>query len=273
MKRLLMRDFLPPGASCHFHRTRLQGGTVHTSHQHDFYEIFWIEQGQGWERLNGTLRPVRPGTVALVHSEDDHGLGGDGSGPCRLANLAFPIASWEEMRRRCFPDRDPFALDAQRRFDLGPEAIDEIAGFLDELEAGERGRAALDRFLLNVMRVIARSQRASPAPVWLRDAVGRLREPELLRRGTHALVSLCRRSPEHIAREARRCFGKTPTDLVNDARIAWAARRLAASEDPILDICLECGLSNLGHFYRLFRERHHTSPQKWRERQRRIVQG
>jgi AraC family cel operon transcriptional repressor len=273
-RHLRIGEFVRPPDACHFHRARVRPGLPPDPHTHDFTEVFWIEEGDGWEMLDRVPRAVRTGSLALVHPRDEHSFGADAGHALNLANLAFPVSAWEELRRRCFVGEDDlFAADAPRRFELSADDLAELMAFGDELDAGARTRAALERFLLNLAHLLAHRRRATPAPAWLSDAVSRLREPEQLQRGTHALVALCARSPEHVAREARRCYGKTPTDLVNDARIAWAARRLIASEQPIIDICLECGLSNLGHFYRLFRDRHHASPQRWRERQRRIVQG
>jgi AraC family cel operon transcriptional repressor len=271
---LRIGDFVPAGHSCHFHRTLVRRGAAAQTHRHDFHEIFWVEDGEGWEVLDGTPRALERGSLALVHGRDEHTFGADPGRSFILANLAFAAPLWDELRVRCFADApDAFAFEAQRRLALKREDLAEQSAFAEELGAGERGRAALERFLLNLMHLLARQRPSDAAPAWLREAVTRLDDPRRLQGGTHALVELCARSAEHVAREARRCYGRTPTDLVNDARIAWAARRLAASDDAIIDICLECGLSNLGHFYRLFRARHHASPQRWRERQRRIVHG
>jgi AraC family cel operon transcriptional repressor len=82
-----------------------------------------------------------------------------------------------------------------------------------------------------------------------------------------ALARLAKRSPEHVAREFRRYLNWTPTDVINDARMSYAADRLAASDDKITTIALDCGLENLGHFYRLFQARYGCTPRAYRVRQ------
>src|SRR6185436_18502256 len=101
---------------------------------------------------------------------------------------------------------------------------------------GARGMAAIERFLLNLMHLLERvgGRPASMAPTWLSTVIARLGEPRCLLEGIPALVALCDRSAEHVAREARRCYGKTPTELVNEARMAHAASRLGDSDDSIL---------------------------------------
>ena len=67
--------------------------------------------------------------------------------------------------------------------------------------------------------------------------------------GDGGSVELAGRSPEHVARATRKWFGKTPTELINQTRMTFAARRLAKSNDGITEIAEECGLTNLSHFY------------------------
>lgn len=274
---LRIADFVAAPAACHFHRNLITPRSVLNGHRHDFLELFWIEEGSGWEEVDGRRHELRAGTLGLVAADDRHGFGSDSAAGFRLANLAFPVSTWQALRSRLFADRtDPFAPGAPRRFDLGPTAARELTALADEFDDGRRTLAALERFLLNLLRLLERlaPHRDHPAPDWLAHALARLAaEPRLLVDGPHALVALCGRSPEHVAREARRRTGRTPTDLVNDARIAWAARRLVESDDDPLALCLACGLSNLGHFYKLFRERLGDSPGRWRARQRRIVVG
>jgi AraC family cel operon transcriptional repressor len=275
--RLLhIASFLVAGKSCHFHRTFLRGFD-YGLHSHDFHEIFWIENGSGVEHRTGGLPAtlLEPGVVALVAAEDGHGFAASGSGGCRMANLAFPRPWWEALHHRTCPgEPDPFALGSVRRFAFGAAVVPELTQLSEELDRGARGPATAERALLNLMYLIRThaSGAANQAPAWLVELLRTLEQPAVLRGGTRALVQRSRRSPEHLAREVRRWYGRTPTDLINDARIAWAARLLAEGETTPLDACLACGLTNLGHFYQLFRQRMGDSPSRWASRQRRIVQ-
>jgi AraC family cel operon transcriptional repressor len=276
VQRLRIRNFLPAGEHCHFHRQDLRPKHDRHMHCHDFHELFWIESGSGWQLLKGERRALPQGLLVLVHADDEHGFGCDEGRSCMMANLAFPLGVWDLLHRRCFPNaRDAFAQPyANREFVLRPAELRELQGFAEEITEGARGLAAIERFLLNLMHLLSR-RRERPAwavPEWLEGAVERLQDPRQFHEGTSALVALCGRSAEHVAREVRRCYGKTPTDLVNEARMSYAARRLNEGDTPIIDICYECGFSNLGHFYRLFRELYRVPPNRYRQRHRHIVQ-
>ncbi|MEI6082685.1 MAG: helix-turn-helix transcriptional regulator [Verrucomicrobiota bacterium] len=79
------------------------------------------------------------------------------------------------------------------------------------------------------------------------------------------------RSAEHVARVTRDLLHETPSDLVNRVRLQYAARQLALSDAKIMDIALDCGLTNLSHFYRLFRHQFGSTPQAYRQQQRELA--
>jgi AraC family cel operon transcriptional repressor len=67
-----------------------------------------------------------------------------------------------------------------------------------------------------------------------------------------------------VNRTVRRCGGQTATDVVNGLRLERAALRLRMTTDGILDVALDCGFGNLGHFYRCFRGRFGMTPKAYR---------
>ncbi len=95
--------------------------------------------------------------------------------------------------------------------------------------------------------------------------------PEHFQLGTNGLAELAGKSPEHVARAARRYLNTTPTAIVNEARMTYAAERLTSSSDDILDLCADCGFENLSHFYALFRQRWGVPPKRYRQQQQGIV--
>ncbi len=217
---------------------------------------------------------LHPGVVALVAPEDEHAFDGTSRQDCMLSNVAFRCDFWAELHQRFHPAQpDPFARGAPRRFDLGGSAVPILQATIQEIESGDRRAGATARFLLNVMYLVrtAGTHAGRTVPRWLGKLVGALDDPALAREGTSGLVARSGRSAEHVARECRRWYGKTPTDLVNDARIAWASRRLASGDASPLEVSIDCGFANLGHFYRLFRARMGDSPSRWAGRQRAIL--
>jgi AraC family cel operon transcriptional repressor len=272
MRSLRIQQLLPPSDACHFAISDLR--TTGEMHTHDFHELFWVRGGQGIHSIGGQRRPLDPGMLVLIRADDAHFLVVPPNGSLRICNLAFPVSHWEQFRSRYLPDQDdPFARPLEERtLRLAGVAFAQLQQAADELSAGRRTVAAMDRFLLNLLHIL-RSDRSpdTALPDWLAGAIRGMSSPQRLRDGTPALVDLSGRSPEHVSRTVHKLLGKTPTDLVNDLRLTIAAQQLAQTSHPIAAIAEEVGLSNLSHFYRLFQAKHSQTPAQYRRSQQMVV--
>lgn len=281
VRRLHLPDFIHQGESCHFSRSEisvLQSVRDQGLHDHDFVEVFWVETGWGWHWVNDLKRKLDTGQLVLVCASDRHAIvGGDRQG-IRIANVAFFRKTWNYVHRRYFPSApDPFTLsEPEREFGSSGSFGLDVESLAGHFISHKRGIAQIEGFLLELGNAIL-TDRAAPSddemPDWLSRACRGIRAPEYLAGGTHAFALLAARSPDHVARETQRWLKKTPTEIVNDARMDYASVRLASSQEPIVNIAMECGLNNLAHFYLLFRNRFQTSPRQYRLRSRRIVGG
>jgi AraC family cel operon transcriptional repressor len=275
--RLRFRDFTSPAEHCHFQVRRITSTSGTGVHEHDFHEVFWIDDGEGWHLVNGERRRLVPGALTLVRAADRHGFSADPGRSFRLVNVAFPQKTWRYLvRRYAARGSDPMraALGA-REFALSAPHMTELGVMTRELASGARAPSAVDRFLLNLLYLLGAARAATAEgrepPAWLGDACRAIADPLQFPEGTGALVRLSGRSAEHVAREVRRWLGKTPTDVVNEARLAHAAARLTETDDAILQIAFDCGFENVSHFYRLFRTRYGATPGQYRSRRQRLV--
>ncbi|MDB6170376.1 MAG: AraC family transcriptional regulator, partial [Verrucomicrobia bacterium] len=189
---------------------------------------------------------------------------------------ALPSRSWLGIRRRYFGrEPDPYAkAPADRSWALEPHAQLALDRWAERLAQPGRPAVALDGFLMELPGLLQEPVRgAKPVPEWLARARREMAGPEQFAGGTLALARLAGRSPSHVARAAVRWYGQTPTEIVNAARMDYAARQLAETARPIVDLALDCGLNNLSHFYALFRKRFGASPRQYRLEAHPTVRG
>jgi len=271
-----LADFIRPGEAFHFAQTTLTAGNAARYHDHDYHEVFWVTHGRGEQLLNGQVHPLRAGELHLIRPRDRHRVTGSDEAPLRIANLAFPSRAWAEVRRRYFQrEADWFAgPNEQRARSLEPKAASALEHWAERLADPERPRVALDGFLMELPRLLRQPVAGVEAvPEWLALACREIVRPEHFSRGTPKLARLAGRSPSHVARAAVRWLGRTPTDIVNEARLDYSARQLAETNRPIMDIAFDCGLNNLSHFYALFRKRFGVSPRRYRLKALPTVRG
>lgn len=274
MQRLLWRKIVARDEAFHFAQAQMKGRCPCRVHTHDFPELFFVKRGQGLHLINGRRSPLVAGTLVLIRSADVHGFRASDAEGFTLVNVAFRRSTLDWLRRRYFPREkglfwSPGPMPVQAVLDAPGRA--RVAEWLESLADAPRRLLEIERFLLNLLPELSVQDTArsvSLLPDWLARAVEAVRQPEHFRQGTPGLARLAARSPEHITRLLRQHLGITATDLVNRARMEFAARRLANSDEKILDVALSCGCENLGHFYQLFQRQFGMTPRLYRLRHR-----
>lgn len=259
------QDIVAPGDAFHVARVWITPRTPTRQHNHDFAEVFWIDDGAGTQ----SGQPLQAGDILFIRPADTHEL--VSTGRMQLTNVAFPRDTYDWLRQR-YPS--PWTeRGAPAVHHLDPAQLHRLARAADELFNAPRTRLSSERFLLNLLHMLTRQPLPAlpvDAPDWFRHACLEIAKPEHFRHGAPAFAKLAGRSPEHVARVTRDLLRETPSDVVNRVRMQYAARQLAMSDAKIMDIALDCGLTNLSHFYRLFRRRFGVTPDAYRRRHRAV---
>jgi AraC-like DNA-binding protein len=149
-------------------------------------------------------------------------------------------------------------------------------GLRDLLELTERDPAALTRNVLDIVHELQQPEESSielnfgklrDFPPWFARFVRDLEDPGLLTRPIAFWHKRSGRSPAHLARTCRECFGCSPTELLNRARIRHVKARLRTREEKIASVALEAGFENLSYFYRVFGRLEGCAPGVWLKRE------
>jgi len=266
--RISLKNTVKPGQFCTYHRHRSVEGVSYSVHDHDYYELFWVEEGPGIHDINGEARTVEMGTLQLIRPEDQHTFRAISGHVFELTNVTLFPETWHALRDRYFPDGVSY-------FDLLPHAEREFPGMAGligdfraaaaDLHAGRRDKLSLERFLLDILSIL-RNFRSSQShiPAWMQTLAADLQNQANFVHGIARVVAEAHRSPEHVCREFRKYYGCTPTEAMNEARLTHAALLLRNTDLKIVDLCLELGLENLGYFYRIFGRKFGCTPSEFR---------
>ncbi|MDX2110356.1 MAG: helix-turn-helix domain-containing protein [Verrucomicrobiota bacterium] len=257
-----------------FHLVRVSWGRNHLprTHVHDFYEIFWIDSGVCLHCVNQNKVALQAGDIVFIRPSDAHQLLPNGSGGFSFTNLAFPQAFMQQFITRFpeemaafYPSENPLPVTKALR-----HYCDELALAVTTLAESPHTKFYLERFLLNLMNSLIVRQLNLPhpsIPEWLSDACFKVREPEIFCGGVAAFVQTTGRSAEHCARTTRHYFGKSPSELVTEARMEFAARALRLTTKSVLEIGMDCGYKNPARFFVCFKAYSGMTPLKYRQTQ------
>ena len=245
-------------------------------HDHlDFVEVCWINQGRGrHSHPGGSSEPLSAGDLILARPGNAHGLKAGGTDRLRLTQLIFPLETLESLRKRHAgpPGAWPWANPGEppRIHRIDPLQLAWFDRWAERLIDAPLPGTHLECFLLETICRLGESgaiytTRGDRRPPWLGRTCTRMHQPENLAAGLPRMQEISGRSYGHLCRTVRRHLGQTPVTFVNRLRVRHAARLLAMSYLSVREIARACGLRNMTHFYRLFRQEYQRSPHAYRE--------
>ncbi|WP_076986428.1 helix-turn-helix domain-containing protein [Actinosynnema sp. ALI-1.44] len=250
-------DFFGPDARASF------------AHRHTYHEIIHITGGTGAHVVDMTAYGLDPPNLAVVrsgqlhHWDDVTGL----EGTLVLFTEDFLIDHRD--------DRD-LLRDMGNRPWLTPRGEDHamLAGIIDELEYEFRsGCETTLRALLHVLIVrLARTAGTtrSSAPARSKDVANEF--AALTNRADLALWTVrdyARRigvTPQHLAAAVRAATGRSPAEVIREARVIEAKRLLARTSLSVRQVARRTGFADPAYFCRFFRRETSLSPGAFRRR-------
>ncbi|MEM9344212.1 MAG: AraC family transcriptional regulator [Pseudomonadota bacterium] len=263
-------NYLRPGDASHVARKHLTKRWPERAHNHDYCEVFLIESGQAEHWINGRQETLEPGRLNFIRPTDAHAFRADQKTGCGIINVMLHLETAEHVLTR-YPE-----TFRGRYFDAAgeiPEShllsgtrMERAIQLAQQLAASPLTLAHLDEFLLTLVnRVVTPiTSLNSDVPRWFAQACEDARRPDVFKRGATGFIEAAGRSHEHVCRTCRAVLGLTPSAFINRIRTEFAADRLARSGVPISQIAAECGIENVSHFYRVFRQHYGTTPRAYR---------
>jgi len=277
MRHLRWNQTVLPGEAYHIARCTIRGGRPREVHNHDFAEVFWVEKGEGVHEINGKRLPLKPGMLIAIRPKDRHGIRSGMEG-CTIVNVAFPAETLNFLRTRYYPGGKNFMwTGSSLPFQTSVSASQRrwLRDWAAHLGSAPRIRLEIERFLLELLHEVVPTgpleNVARSLPGWLAHALEKISEPQHFALGTPQLAKLAGRTPQHVNAVLKAARKVTATEVVNQARLDYAAAQLRMGNKKIIEICLDSGLQNPGHFHRLFREHFGTTPRLYRQRLQAVV--
>lgn len=257
--------------------SKLTSGGDDILHDHTFFEIFYILEGNIAHELNGTLTQLRAGDILFLRPKDQHIFLREKNNACRHRDVIIRVSFFKDVCNFISPDLyDNFINgNTQVKFSLSESKIHEleenfikIDGML-ALKKNLSGALSLARvycsYLLGML-LFGIDDAENDNPDWLNQLLSRLNNPAIISQSRESILSPFFYSREHICRVFKAKTGKTLTEYLNDRRMFIAADKLAYSKDSVLSVCMGLGYSSIAHFNNLFKQKYGCTPTAFRNK-------
>lgn len=276
---LYFKKTVPVGR--HFHVVRhtfKPRGSFYRHGHHDFCEVFWVESGMGRHHVNGRVQELQPGMVVMVRQSDVHAIATHKGEPLTVVNFSFPTTAIKGWQRRYFLDKPVFFWSRKQlpyTQTLDAAALQRLQKWTEHLSTCPDEAFHFDWFLLDLFHALQADEtfgkESEGLPERLERAVREIRERGNFLGGVHRLAELAGCSLQHLNRLFKKHGSKPAGEIVTEARLRHAARQLQLTDRKIIDIGLDVGFNNLGHFYVQFKRQYGLTPRQFRIRQQLVI--
>ncbi|WP_052516609.1 helix-turn-helix domain-containing protein [Paenibacillus popilliae] len=250
-------------------------GNTSGSHTHDFFEFFFIVEGSAYHCVNGQRETLHEGMLVFMRPQDIHYYEQLPGVDCRLINLSFykqTVMDLFEYLGEGFPKESfltsPFPVSIQLSQQEKLQ-LQRRMGKLYQIPQHEKQwyRTELRALLAEVyshylMHSVIIEQ--DEKPEWLLVLCKEMKKPEHFTEGIPAMISLSGKSHAYLCRIFKKWEKQTPVQYLNRIKLQYAENLLLHSDRDVLDIALEAGFLNLGHFYKSFKTLFGNTPQHHR---------
>ncbi len=194
-------DILPADTRITLTRATLTARRPRGLHDHDFTEMFWVQNGCVIHHLPDRRDRLTEGALVLLRPGQPHALQGKGEAP-----LVVSVALHPDLVARLDARLPPLAFWTAAD---GPAVVQRDSRQLADLnhaarllERGPRDSLAAEAFILPLLADLVRAQTPLPAdaPDWLAAACAAAHEPAVYRAGAAGLVARTGQSHPHVAR-------------------------------------------------------------------------
>lgn len=274
IQKLRHKDILNGPAQIHLTRATLLPKRPRNLHTHDFFELFWVQNGKVRHHLPNDAETLTEGDIVFLQPGHAHALQGRGE-HALVVSLCIHPATVKAMAKR-HPGVDGHLFWANNGPVRAFRDIRQLAALNHaavQLEQGPFDTLAAEAFLLPLCAELTAEAIDPNVPSWLARACAAANNPAIFREGAAGLVAQTGKAHPHVSRMMRKHMGQTPSDYINTIRMRHAAGALTTDSEPISVIAKACGIPNMSHFHKLFRATHGMTPLQYRNQyQRQVVQ-
>ncbi len=256
-----------------------------SEHAHDFFEIFFVLKGKGFNRINKVNFPIAAEEIIFVENQKKHAILAVHE-PLEILNICFLPSSiglgssvLENLRLMMLHDfLRPFKSisDQQTLIKLSPstKTFSKLSFYANDLvELYEEGRETNAETLRHLLRLILfyllreyRHQfgKAEVAQDTLHEAATWIKNHSSEKITLNKLAEGLGISRTYFSSRFNQNIGKNLNEYINEVRIQKASELLRSTELTVLEIALETGFDQVAHFHRTFKKLTSLTPQKWR---------
>jgi len=245
-------------------------------HSHDYYEAFLVIEGSATHNCNGNNFELVKGSLVFVRSDDQHCYLQPISPDFQFVNVIIikpVITQLIDYLGVGFPAEYIMGNLCPAQRNLSSTSYEPLLASLKRMiifpridmeQYNTAFRLVVAEIFSHLVNENYFSEKSS-YPNWIKHLITEMYKPENYIKSLDGIYDMAKCTPEHLSRSFRKYLNTSPSQFLNKIRIEEAARSIIYTDKPILRISEEVGFETLSHFYHLFKEQFHMSPNNYRK--------
>ena len=246
-------------------------------HSHDFYEIFYVLEGDITHIINKKEETLTMGDMLFISPKDFHGFIRK---PNQLTSKHRDIVINKSQFRICcnllgekFMESVFIAPPTPCRAHLSTEQIRHFESRLNTINllvspSDSEKRNALVQITLSELFGVFFDEmfkKVRQYPQWLQSLLARFTMIDYMKEGLDKILEDTYLSRSHCCRVFKKMIGKTMEQYLCQNRLSVAANLLQFTDNKIIDICNNVGISSVAYFNKQFKIQFGYSPNQFRK--------
>lgn len=270
-KKLLLKNYLlRPNDVFYMSDTSFQFDDLPSGkppHIHDFYEFFFVIEGQVTENLNGTEQAVSEKELRILFPKDCHRVSASTDYKAsKIRNIAIRADYFEDRLTRL----SCHVNEINQRLSLGYFAYNALIEETNEAQKHIHDPQKYNFIMANVLDKVLihaciSNQSVTNMPFWLEQLCTDMQATEHYVSGLPRMLELACKSQGYLNRCMKKYLGVTSTEYINTLRLNRAAELLRSTDKKIVDIAYECGFESVPYFNKIFKKQFMITPHLYRK--------
>lgn len=247
-------------------------------HTHDFYEIFYILEGEISHNLNGSVTTLSRGNIVFLNRDDVHAFSREPGNTCKHRDIIIRTDFFEEVCKFIGQEfYDAYLHNALPKVVMLP--FDQIKQFEVRIQnalllpesAGANRKSTYKILLVSLLGCLLEKvteQENTNYPTWFNELLTRFHMIDFLKSGLDDILEPFHFNRSYLCRTFQKYMNCTMTDYLNNIRLEQAAFQLQYTDSTIITICNSVGFSSVSYFNKVFKEKYHVSPHTFRKQQK-----
>lgn len=259
-----------------FHSKITEGDDDNIYHVHDFYEIFYILDGNLSYDINGETMKLSTGDMGFVNKSDVHSFFRGPGNTCKHRDIIIRTELFESVCKFIGKDfEDAYMHNALPKvISLPFSKIEQYEERIVNLVTAppsinsDSQIAHIKTLLVSLLNCLLAKEHERDHqyyPMWFRELLGRFHMNDFLKNGLDSILEPYHFSKAYMCRTFQKYMDCTMTEYLNDIRLQHAAFQLTYTDDTIINICNSVGFASVSYFNSVFKRKYGMSPNVFRK--------